>query len=189
MTLLDKKTGRAEPWAALQLAAYSLLDAPVEFTEDGHIYTFEGVVLPSVTQILEAEGAVDTTFYDEYSRHRGSMVHLATHLDDTGELDEDSVDPVIRPYLEAWRRFKRESGFTVEYSEVPMMSTAYRYAGTPDVLGRFPENNGPARAVVELHEDGKYKLVPFTDRRDTNIWLSCLAYHNWKANNLRGKKQ
>lgn len=181
--IIDKKTGRAEPWAALQTAAYTLLDAPVEFQEDGHLY--DGGRLESVTGILKAEGFIDTSFYTEEGRERGSYVHLATHLDDMGELDESSLDPVIVPYLEAWRRFKRESGFIVERSEVPMVSTAYRYAGTPDVAGIFPRSS-IRRAAVELHNNGTYRLVQFTDRQDVNLWLSVLAVHNWKKNNLRG---
>lgn len=180
---LDKKTGHAEPWAALQLSGYTLLDAPVEFEADGHIYTHSGVRLESVTEILKAEGFIDTRFYDDWSRDKGSMVHLATHYDDMGELDEQSLDPVIVPYLEAWRKFKRESGFVVERSEVPMMSTVYKYAGTPDVIGELPGRI--KRAAVELHDDGTYKLIPYQDRQDVNLWLSILAVHNWKRNNLK----
>lgn len=51
MAILDKKTGKAEPWAALQLAAYTLLDAPAAFEVEGHRYR-NG--LESVTQILKA---------------------------------------------------------------------------------------------------------------------------------------
>lgn len=178
---MDKKTGHVEPWTALQLSGYEPLDAPVEFEAEGHRY---GNGLESVTGILKAEGFIDTRFYDDWSRDKGSMVHLATHYDDIGELDEDTLDPVIVPYLEAWRKFKRESGFIVEQSEVPMMSTVYQYAGTPDVIGHFP-TGCLKRAAVELHDDGSYKLIPFTDRQDAALWLSVLAIHRWKANNLR----
>ena len=184
MTIIDCKSGKVMPWTAIQLAAYSLLDVPVDFTEEGHRYTLNGERLASVTGILRAEGFIDTAFYTEYGRQRGSFVHLARHYDDAGELDEDTLDPVIVPYLEAWRRFKRESGFVVERSEVPMASSAYRYAGKPDCIGTFPSGN-LKRAAVELHDDGTYKLVPFTDRQDVALWLSVLAVHNWRKNNLR----
>jgi hypothetical protein len=98
----------------------------------------------------------------------------------------DTVDDVILPYLAAWRLFKRESGFIVEQSEVPMMSKALRYAGTPDVIGHFPSGN-LKRGAVELHDDGKYRLIPFTDRQDTALWCSILAVHNAKRNMGRGK--
>lgn len=181
-TILDIKSGKVMPWTAYQAAAYSLLDTPVEFTKEGHRY---GNDLESVTGILKAEGFIDTRFYDDFSRERGEFVHKARHLDDMGELDEESVDPEIAPYLEAWRRFRRESGFIIEQSEVPMMSKTLKYAGTPDVIGHFPAGN-LKRGAVELHNDGKYRLVSFNDRQDVNLWLSILAVHNAKRNMGRG---
>lgn len=190
MTILDVKSGKVMPWTALQLSGYERLDTPVEYEDDGHRYTLNGLLLPSVTGILLAEGFIDTTWYTEEARTRGSYVHKARHLDDTGELDESTIDPVIAPYLEAWRRFKRETGFVVEESEVPKAQSSYLYAGTPDVNGHFPKpeiHKGQIikRAAVELHDNGTYKLIPFTDRQDANVWLSVLAVHNWKKNNLR----
>ena len=181
---LDIKSGKVMPWTALQVAAYSLLDTSVDFAEEGHRYTLRGSPLESVTGILKDEGFIDTAFYDEYSRTRGSYVHAARHMDDAEELDESTVDQEIAPYLEAWRRFKQESGFIVEQSEVPMMSTLHRYAGTPDVIGHFPTGN-LKRGAVELHNDGTYRLIPFTDRQDIHVWLATLAVHNWKKNNGR----
>ena len=188
--IIDIKTGNVQPFTALQLAAYSLLDAPVEFISDGHIYTdarVDGVgrLYPSVTTILKAEGFIDTRFYDDWRRDRGSMIHLATAYDDAGELDEENLDPVIFPYLEAWRKFRKESGFAPDKIEPPMMSTAYKYAGTPDRIGELPGRI--KRAAVELHDDGTYKLVPFTDRQDVYLWLATLSVHNWKLNNLKGR--
>lgn len=183
-TIIDKKSGSVMPWTALQTAAYELLDAPVDFDPDGHIYTHNGLSLPSVTGILKAEGFIETAFYDEWSRDRGTAVHVATAYDDAGELDEDSLDPVIDPYVEAWRRFKRESGFIVEASELSMRSSVYHFAGTIDTVGHFPSGN-LSRAAVELHSDGTYKLIPFTDRQDRGIFLAALACHNWKKNQRR----
>jgi hypothetical protein len=188
--VIDIKSGRVEPFAALQTAAYSLLDAPVEFIANGHIYTdapVDGIgrLYPSVTTILKAEGFINTAYYDDWIRDRGSMIHLATAYDDAGELDEENLDPVILPYLKAWRRFRKESGFVPEQIEPPMMSTVYRYAGTPDRIGDLPGRI--KRAAVELHDDGTYKLIPFTDRQDVNLWLAALSVHNWKINNLKGR--
>jgi len=180
-TILDVKSGKSMPWSQIQTAAYTLLDAPATFEDEGHIY--EGGTLESVTQILQAEGFIDTTFYNERGRERGSFVHLAIHLDIMGELDEDTLDPELVPYLTAWRDFMNESGFHVEQTEQPMQSTVYGYAGTPDVIGSWP-NGGPTRAVVELN-NGKYRLIPHTNQNDKKIWLAILTTHNWKKNNGR----
>jgi hypothetical protein len=183
--IIDKKTGKVAPWTALQTGAYSLLDTAAEFTEEGHWYALDGQVLPSVTTILKAEGFIDSRWFDEWSREKGSMVHLATHYDDMGELDEESLDPVIIPYVEAWRRFKKESGFDVSSSEVPMASKTYRFAGKPDTIGEFPGGR-IKRAAVELHDDGTYRLITYEGRQDQNVFLAALACYQWKRNNLKG---
>lgn len=185
-TVIDIKTGKAQPWAALQTAGQSLLnDFNVDFEPDGHIYNHKGRVLPSITQILKDEGFIDTSFYDEWSRDKGSMIHLACHYEVTGELDEETLDDEIRPYLSAFRKFMKETGFQVERSEVPGVNTTYLYAGTPDLIGTFPKPMTTRRFVLELTKEGKYKLIPHTDRNDFNFWLAAVAVHHWKKNNLR----
>ena len=188
-TILDIKSGKAEPWVAIQTAAYTLLDTPVDFEAEGHVYYCPEVIarLHSVTDILASEGFIDKTWYDEWSRTRGSYVHLACNLDNTGELDEETIDPEIMPFLLAWRKFKRESGFVVEQSEVPMANLHYMYAGTPDCIGHFPNGN-IKRMALELHKDGTYKPDYHTDRQDVGVWLSALACFNWKINHLRRKE-
>lgn len=184
---IDLKTGKAEPWAALQTAAQSLLNNyDVTFQKEGHVYTLpDGSHPPSITEILKAEGFIDTTFYDEWSRDKGSMVHLACHYDVTGELDEDSLDDEIRPYLEAFRKFMVESGFKVDKSEVPTANLTYGYAGTPDLVGCFPKPTAARRFVLEINKEGKYKLLPFADQSDFKVFLSAVAVYKWKANHRR----
>lgn len=187
--VLDIKSGKAEPWAALQTAAYTLVEESpeLEFIEDIHRYQFRGIILPSVTEILKDEGFIDTSFYNDYGRTRGTYVHKARHLDDRGELDDDSIDPAIEPYLQAWRKFRNESGFTPIISEVPMVCISLMYAGTPDVIGEFPTGTTISRAVIELRNDGTYRLIPHQDYTDIEIWKAVVAVRNWKKNNLRRK--
>lgn len=187
MTILDLKSNSVHPSTALQLAAYTLLDDIVEFDGGRHIYRDElGFVLPSVTGILKSEGFIDTTFYTEHGRDRGSMVHLACHYDDIDDLDETTLDIQIEPYLKAYRRFKSETGFIVEKSECAMRSTIYGFAGTPDKVGTFPNGN-IQRAAVQLNNDGTYRLIPYKDRNDVKIFLSALAIYQWKKLNMKGK--
>ena len=181
-SILDLKSGKVEPWAALQLASYTILDALVDFQEDGHIYTFKGVRLYSTTQILKTKGYIDDTWYKryDYNRELGKNVHLLTHLYDIDDLDEDTVGPVELPYLEAYLKFKRESGFVVEESEVPKGNLKYMVAGTADKRGNWDI----PRAALELHSDGTYKLYPYKDRNDIKIWLAELPGFFWQLNHL-----
>ncbi len=190
--VLDIKTGKAEPWAALQIAAYSAalyihqsVREEIVFEPKSHVYYYDGKPLPSVTTILKAEGFIDTSFYDDYSRERGSLVHLATQLYDTEVLDEESIDPVIVPYLDAWKKFRKETGFIIEQIETPVFNPAYGYAGTPDRIGQFPGTVTLTRCALELHNDGKYKLITFTDRNDQSVFYAACAVYHWKNNNLK----
>lgn len=184
--ILDLKTGKVPKFTRIQTAAYTLLDAPVAYNEEGHLYSAGSFLLPSVTHILQSEGFIDDTWFNDYVRDRGSNIHLACHLDDINDLDEDTVGKVERPYLDAYRKFKRESGFVVEESEVPKANIELMFAGTPDKIGHFP-NGTLRRAGLELHDDGTYRLIPFTDRQDIGIWKIILAIYFWKKNNLRRK--
>lgn len=186
------------------------------FDPEKHTYALDGQVLPSVTQILTALNFIDARWYDEWSRDKGTLVHLVCHLDDTGELDDDTVDPVLVPYLDAYRQFKAQSGFIASASEVPLASAKYRYAGTPDKIGSFKDaecviidiksgNVEPWAAIqlsmyqilkdspynryaLKLMKDGKYKLIPFKDRQDKQISLSAVACYWWQRNNLKGER-
>jgi len=178
---LDRKTGRPAAWAAIQTAAY-LMVVPSEelrFVEDIHVYTWRGVILPSVTGILKDVGIIDTAWYNEAARLRGSYVHLACALEDRGNLDWSTLDPVLVPYVEAWVRFKRESGFVPEIIETPMLNESYLYAGTPDVIGEMP-GVAAVRGAVELRKNGTYRLTTYNDTSDTETWLAALAVYNYK---------
>lgn len=186
--VIDIKSGKAMPFARLQTAAYSLLNCwNVTFDEETHTYRYSGVIIPSVTQILQAEGFIDTRFYDEWSRDKGSFVHQAIKYDLAGELDEENLDDEIRPYLFAFRKFMAESGLVIDKSEIPGANTTYGYCGTPDLIGCFPAPTRARRFALELNKEGKYKLIQFTDQNDYNIWLAAVACYHWKKNNLKGK--
>lgn len=107
------------------------------FRSDIHAYYFDGQRVPSVTQVLEPlidySGVPNGVL--NHAADRGTAVHLATEFWDDGDLDEESVDPEVLPYVQAWQRFRDESGFVVERSEVRVYSARHRYAGTVDCIG------------------------------------------------------
>ena len=112
------------------------------FDETRHLYTLDGRPLLSVTQILERSGIVDYSFLPPATRNmalaRGSAVHLATALDDEGDLDEAALDPILLPYLEGWRKFRRDTGFSPDQIEHRGFHPQHKYAGTKDRRGTFP---------------------------------------------------
>ena len=163
----------------------------------------------SVTEILKSEGFIDDTWFNEYSRTRGSYIHQAIHLYDIGDLDEENLDPVLVPYLEAWKRFLSESKFEVIESEVRLNSEVYGLTGKPDKVGllfnkptlldnksgviapwtglqlsfyELLKGSPHKRVAVRLKPDGKYSLTEFKNRQDKGTALSILNVYYWKKN-------
>lgn len=88
--------------------------------------------LPSVTQILKDAGLINTQWFTDEARDRGSMIHLACEYYDQGDLNESSIDPDISGYLEAYKAFKRYAQYEPEWIEVPQKDPTGVYAGTAD---------------------------------------------------------
>jgi hypothetical protein len=134
-------------------------------------------------------------------------------LYDLGDLEESSLDPVLVPYLEAWKRFRHDTGFLPSAVEVPHVNARLGFAGTPDRTGTMRDgecfildlklgNVEPwaaiqtggyrlliespyRRAAVQLAGNGKYRVTNHNDRQDMQIFQAALSCHNWKKNNLR----
>lgn len=79
-------------------------ECTLEFEAGSHTYRLDGRPIPSVTTILSF--GADLSRIPQWTSDRGTALHLATEYDDEGDLDEDSVDPLVRPHLEAYRRWK-----------------------------------------------------------------------------------
>ncbi len=110
----------------------------LRFDAASHTYWLGDEALPSVTTIIEAAGLVElhgTSEQLDYARDRGTALHMATELDDHGELDEDSVAEDIVGYLAAWRRFRVEADFVPHAIECRLYHPRLRYAGTIDRIG------------------------------------------------------
>jgi hypothetical protein len=92
------------------------------FDVDRHLYLVQGRPVPSVTQVLHSAGfganySMVPREVLERKRTLGQFVHQATHYLDEGSLEIESVDPELQPYLSAYQRFLRESGFRPQLIE------------------------------------------------------------------------
>jgi hypothetical protein len=106
----------------------------IELDEATHAYRVDGARWPGVTEILRPLTSFEGIPPDVLARKAdlGRRVHFACQLDDEDDLDESSVEPDVAPYLEAWRRFLRESGARVVYNEMRVANMIHGYAGTLD---------------------------------------------------------
>ena len=178
------------------------------YTDSDHTYRLDGVILPSVTQTLETAGIIAPYNGDPWYGDRGTAVHAATWLDDQGILDETTVDPQIVGFVEAWRTYRRESGFTPIGGETPLHHPLHRYSGTPDrwdahlltdlktgrpaswhILQRAAYRELLKQAGVKIKRDccvylsgdGRYTVSSESSTpQDLSVFLSALICNQWK---------
>lgn len=129
------------------------------FNEEAHAYKLDGRPIPSVTTILQAAGLIDYRFVKKEDREfyltRGRFVHTATELLDHKDLDYNSLDPVIKPYVDGYRKFKCDTGFIPEMIEFQSYNASLWYAGTLDRVGMLNGN----RVIVDFKSGTVAKWV------------------------------
>src|SRR5678815_6136686 len=85
-----------------------------------HVYRYGDRLVPSVTEILKGAGLVDDRWFTEQGRWRGSAIHNACWYDDQNDLNEASTNEECMGHVAAWRKFRREVGFTAAQIEEPV---------------------------------------------------------------------
>jgi hypothetical protein len=127
-------------------------DYYIEMDEASHVYFVDGEPKLSVTQILKAAGFIDTQFFTEFGRWRGSETHKATHYYDEGDLDERTIDQKIKPFLRGYKNFRAETKFTPTLIEVPLYSDRFDFCGRPDRRGFFAGDGSDdeANEIIDL---------------------------------------
>lgn len=133
--------------------------ASLSFDPATHTYrTPDGIVVPSVTQILKAVG-VSVDFEEiaemstklgeqiEFRRALGTAVHADAHAYDDGDLDWQTVDPRVEPYLEAWATFRENTGLQPLTRERRVYHASRGYCGTLDGIFLTPQDR---RVLVDI---------------------------------------
>lgn len=106
----------------------------LEFIEETHTYLLDGVVIPSVTQILDILGGYEVIpkAVLQKAADRGTAVHKATELSDLGELDYSDLDDEILGYLMGWHKFLDDKKPELVAIEHRTHHDGFKYAGTLD---------------------------------------------------------
>lgn len=179
----------------------------LEFNEDIHQYTYDGNVVPSVTQVIKGTGFVDDRWFTDEARERGTIVHKAVELFNHGTLDMETVDEETAGYLRGWENFIFAFGMEMEVAEQRVYNETYRYAGTLDYIGvsakgkRYlidVKTGTPCRShhlqlaaylacvdkidfvrTVYLSADGKYNAPNVTLTDEWQVFTCALVCHNW----------
>ncbi len=151
-----------------ELAAATCFDA------EEHRYTNQMGVYPSVTQVLGSVGFNDWMEFIPSSvldraRDRGQAVHAACHYLDEGDLDWDTLDPEVRPYVEYYQQWREFSSFEPIALETPMINPRLGFSGTPDKVGYIggdlaimdPKTGEKAPEAVGVQLFGYSELIGF----------------------------
>jgi hypothetical protein len=132
-----------------------------------HQYFLDGVLIPSVTQILEDVGLTDYSSVPAdvlaAAQERGGRVHEITRLYDLGDLDESNLNDITKGYLSQWVQFRK--AWKIDkfiFRERPIHSQLYRYGVTPDCVADDKWNT-----VVEIKTGAPVRAVgPQTAAQD-----------------------
>jgi hypothetical protein len=124
------------------------------FVEESHTYFLGDKILPGITGILKSCGYINTDYYTEEARTRGSHVHLAIKFLNKGTLDWDDLlskfekgENKYAGYVLAYEKFTKDWNLKLEFFERPMYHPTLLFAGTPDLVGTCLDN---VPCIVEL---------------------------------------
>lgn len=113
----------------------------ITFDHIAHQYYIDHTPVKSVTQILKGAGLCDYSMVPPDVLQRaadfGTAVHKATELYDKDDLDADTLDPALIPYLDAWMSFIKMAHWSTTHCEQVVYSKKYLYAGTYDRKGFY----------------------------------------------------
>jgi hypothetical protein len=104
----------------------------LEFFDEQHEYRLDGVKIPSVTAVLSFGQRLD--HIPRWTAERGTALHLASEYDDAGDLDESTVDPLVKPHLDAYRKWRARTAPKFANIEVRVWGeiAGRRFAGCID---------------------------------------------------------
>ncbi len=184
----------------------------MEFNAEKHEYRVDGIVVPSVTEIIKVSLLSSQYTGNTIKMDIGTKVHLTTQYYDNGDLDESDLHPTLHDYLQSWKSFVKDFNPKFNLVETMLYHRKFRYAGTID---RYAEIGGKNTLIdiktgqeycwhpiqtegyKYLLEDNGYKVdktacvylnhidgnYKYREHKQPNMFLACLSIYNFKKNN------
>lgn len=109
------------------------------FDEGKHEYRVGGILTPSVSAILKANGLMDNFRPNETKLSNGTAIHRTLELHDKGALDYSNLDPRLQKCLDLWQDFKHDFGIKILAVE-QKVNMGVLYAGTIDRVAECDGN-------------------------------------------------
>lgn len=185
----------------------SLSSQTLRFDEEKHEYFLGKKKVPSVTSILQKVGlSKDFSGIDLFYAERGKAVHLAIQYFLEGRLDESSLDLVIHPYFEGFKKYYAENNMGITRCEVRGIFKE-DFCGTIDCItekeiidwkcskshDKVAELQGEAYKwiesggerdflpfkVVQFNGEGGYEVFDYGNK--ASHWPSVMDLYRWKV--------
>lgn len=106
------------------------------FDPGEHTYEADGVVYPSVTQILQGVGIIDTRWYKPGSAEKGAAKHKLFEQYLKKTLDWSTLTDEALALIEQYQNFLTNETAEILCIEKARYSKELGYAGTPDLVYR-----------------------------------------------------
>jgi len=142
----------------------------ITFDSESHVYRVDGRKVDSVTtilNILDVYSGVPQRHIDA-AGELGHNVHLTTELYDRGDLDEESLDPLLFSFLEGYKNFQADTGVKILHIEQIVYSIIHDYIGT---LDRIVELNGQQGVLDIKSTDFQSKTYPLQVAAYERAWI------------------
>lgn len=153
----------------------------IEFVEDGHIYLYDGVIVPSVSQIIRFELNEFSGVPSQILRNKakyGTKVHELIESIENGltleEINEMRIDPYIKVTLKEYLRIRHEKELKIAHIE-KMIGNSH-CCGRLDVqledgtIGDFKTNREFPKRHLEI-QLGFYNYLDGREGKGFCIWL------------------
>jgi len=165
----------------------------LDFDEESHVYSVDGVKLPNVTSIIKGVFG-SRSWWTDRSAEKGRALHLACHYEILGRLDSSTLDPAIQGRFSAFLDFREKTSYEYVGTEERYYSPKYWFAGTVDIetqtgimdikssldpaaylqLGAYTILRPSREAqIIELKENGSWKLHSLKTK---STWKASLRY-------------
>jgi hypothetical protein len=141
----------------------------IVFRETEHTYTKNGILMPSVTQIMKplydkVYGKVDVSASDN-GKQKGKEVHSAIEVYDKYGMKD--IREEYKGYLESYIAWAKENHVTIIANEIICCHPRYGYAGTIDAMAMVNDSI----AMIDFKTgDVNAKLTAVQLQGYTDIW-------------------
>lgn len=144
----------------------------ITFDEANHLYTKNGMILPSVTQIMKplydkVYGKANQNDSDN-AKSDGKKVHSAIDFYNCYGVVE--VEDELMPYVNSYIQFLKDKKLTVIASEIMLCHPVYNYAGTIDIVAIDKKEE---LTLIDIKTGVlQVKLHAIQDHAYTDMWES-----------------